>query len=203
MGALERFLHDDPEPTPILVKAALAHAQFETIHPFLDGNGRLGRLLITLLLVSEGVLSRPLLYLSLYLKRHRDVYYDRLQRVRSDGAWEEWLTFFLDGVTEVARSTTETTMQLVALIEADRQRIHTVGRGAATAARAHEALIAGVVSRPVEVAARFGISEPAVYQAFSRLEELGIAREITGRRRGRIYAYDAYLALLNEGTTSL
>src|SRR5215208_5187044 len=113
MSDLEQFMHDEPEPTPILIKAALAHAQFETIHPFLDGNGRVGRLLITLLLVAEGVVDRPLLYLSLYLKRHRDVYYDHLQRIRLDGTWEDWLAFFLDGVIEVAQSTTNTTKRLV------------------------------------------------------------------------------------------
>jgi Fic family protein len=106
MGALELFLHDEPTETPILIKAALAHAQFETIHPFLDGNGRVGRLLITLLLCSQGVLSRPLLYLSLYLKRHRDTYYDHLQRIRTEGAWEDWLEFFLEGVIDVAKSAT-------------------------------------------------------------------------------------------------
>lgn len=201
MGALERFLHDDPVRTPVLVKAALAHAQFETIHPFLDGNGRLGRLLVTLLLIAEGVIDRPLLYLSLYLKRHRDAYYEHLQRVRTHGEWEPWLGFFLDGVTEVARSTTDTTRRLVRLIEADRRRIHALGRGAATATLVHEQLIAEVVGRPAEVAERIGRSEPPVYQAFARLEELGIAREVTGRQRGRAYVYDSYLALLNEGTT--
>lgn len=113
MGALERFLHDDPVQTPILLKAALAHAQFETVHPFLDGNGRVGRLLITLLLCSEGVLSRPLLYLSLYLKRNRDAYYERLQAVRTESAWEQWLEFFLEGVVEVAESATQTAQRIV------------------------------------------------------------------------------------------
>jgi len=198
MGALEKFLHDDPVATPVLVKAALAHAQFETIHPFLDGNGRLGRLLITLLLIAEGVLERPLLYLSLFLKRHRDVYYDHLQRIRLEGSWEEWLAFFSDGVIDVARSTTETTRRLVSVIEQDRRRIQGLGRGAATAARVHERLIAHVIGRPAAVAAELKMSEPPVYQAFSRLEEIGIAREITRRQRGRIYVYGEYLRLLNE-----
>jgi Fic family protein len=198
MGALEKFLHNEPVKTPILIKAALGHAQFETIHPFLDGNGRLGRLLITLLLISEGVVDRPLLYLSLYLKRNRDVYYDHLQRIRLEGAWEDWLTFFLDGVIEVAESTTQTTKLLVAMIERDRKRIQDLGRGAATAARVHDRLIAHVVGRPAFVADELKMSEPPVYQAFARLEELGIAREITGRQRGRIYVYDEYLSLLSE-----
>ncbi|MDP9385112.1 MAG: Fic family protein [Actinomycetota bacterium] len=202
IGALERFLHDDPVKTPVLIKAALSHAQFETIHPFLDGNGRVGRLLITLLLIAEGVLDRPLLYLSLYLKRHRDIYYDHLQRVRLEGAWEDWLTFFLEGLTEVAESTTETTKRLVAMIERDRRRIQQLGRGAATAARVHDRLIAHVVGRPAVVAGELGMSEPPAYQAFARLEELGLAREITGRQRGRIYVYEEYLQLLNADTAA-
>ena len=135
MGALEKFLHNDPVKTPVLVKAALAHAQFETIHPFLDGNGRVGRLLITLLLCAEEqqVMSRPLLYLSLYLKRNRDEYYTRLQRVRTHGEWEEWLRFFLEGVNEVAASATDTTRRLLALVEADRQVIHGLGRASGSA----------------------------------------------------------------------
>jgi len=201
IGAMERFLHDDPVRTPILIKAALSHAQFETIHPFLDGNGRVGRLLITLLLMADGVLERPLLYLSLYLKRHRDVYYDHLQRVRLEGAWEDWVAFFLDGLIDVAASTTESTKRLVAMIERNRRRIQGLGRGAPTAARVHDRLIALVIGRPANVARELEMSEPPVYQAFTRLEELGIAREITGKQRGRVYVYDEYLALLNADTT--
>src|SRR5215212_1326748 len=200
MGALERFLHDDPEPTPVLTKAALAHVQFETIHPFLDGNGRVGRLLITLLLCSEGVLRRPLLYLSLYFKQHRDVYYDLLERVRTEGAWEEWLRFFLEGVAVVAESTTDVVRRLAAIVERDRQLVHGLGRGAATAHRVHELAAELVIVGAPSASARLGLSEPAVYGALRRLEEAGILREMTGRRRGRLYAYDAYLAVLNEGT---
>lgn len=201
MSNLERFLHDDPEPTPILVKAALAHAQFETIHPFLDGNGRVGRLLITLLLISEQVVRRPLLYLSLYLKQNRDDYYDHLQRVRSEGAWEEWLRFFLEGVIEVAESTTELTQRIVTLIERDRQRIQALGRAAPTAMRVHDLVSRYVVVRATRAAQVLEISEPPVYGAIARLEELGILREVSGRQRGKIFVYDEYLALLNEGTT--
>ena len=200
MGALERFVNDRPLPTPVLIKAALAHAQFETIHPFLDGNGRLGRLLVTLLLVADGVLRQPLLHLSLYLKRHRDDYYDHLQRTRTEGAWEAWLRFFLDGVTEVATATTKTTTDLVALVEGDRQRVQQLGRASATAVRVHDRLVREIVGRPADIAGALGLSEPPVYQALSRLEDLGIVREITGRRRGRVYAYDQYLALLNADT---
>jgi Fic family protein len=201
MSDLEKFLHDDPEPTPVLIKAALAHAQFETIHPFLDGNGRLGRLLITLMLVEDGVLKRPLLYLSLFLKQNRDAYYDLLQQTRTEGAWEDWLRFFLDGIVEVATSTTETTGRIVNMIERDRQRIHELGRSAATAGRVHD-LAARFVAVRVPWAARgLGLSEPPVYAAVARLEELGILREVTGRQRGKLYVYDKYLELLNEGTT--
>jgi Fic family protein len=201
MSNLEKFLHNDPEPTPILVKGAVAHAQFETIHPFLDGNGRLGRLLITLLLAADGVLRRPLLYLSLFLKQNRDAYYDHLQRVRTEGAWEAWLGFFLEGVVEVASSTTGTTRDIVTMIELDRQRIQTFGRGAATAARVHDFACRFVVLRAPRVAENLGLSEPPVYAAIGRLEEIGILREVTGRQRGKLYAYDQYLRLLNEGTT--
>lgn len=198
MGALELFLHGQPIETPILVKAALAHAQFESIHPFLDGNGRVGRLLITLLLCAEGVLSRPLLYLSLYLKRHRDTYYSHLQRVRTEGAWEEWLDFFLEGVIEVAESATATTTRIVHLLERDRRRLHDVGRGSATALRIHDAVARYVVMGVPRTAEQLQLSEPTVYGGVRRLEQLGILREITGRRRDRLYVYDEYLQLLNE-----
>jgi Fic family protein len=201
MGELEKFLHDQPERTPILIKAALAHAQFESIHPFLDGNGRVGRLLITLLLVADGVLKGPLLYLSLYLKQNRDDYYDHLQRIRTDGAWEGWLRFFLEGVVEVAESTTATTRDLVNMIERDRHTIHQFGRGAATAARLHDLASRFVVFRPTVAADALGLSAPPVYSAVNRLEEAGILREVTGRQRGKLYVYDKYLARLNEGTT--
>ena len=200
MSELERFLHDLPEPTPLLIKAALAHVQFETIHPFLDGNGRVGRLLITLLLVDQGVLRRPLLYLSLYLKRNRDSYYECLQRVRTEGAWEDWLRFFLQGVVDVAESTAETTRGIVEMIERDRGRIHEFGRGAATALRVHDLAVKRVVVKPPTAAESLGLSEPPVYAAIARLEESGILREETGRARGKTYVYGEYMDILNEGT---
>jgi len=193
MGDLERFLHAD---TPILIRAALAHAQFETIHPFLDGNGRVGRLLITLLLTSEGVLQQPLLYLSLHFKRHRDVYYERLQAVRTEGAWEEWIEFFLEGVIAVSSSATETARRIRTLMDRDREKIHRLGRGAASALRVHElagrrpALTARVASE------QLGLSFQTSNAALVRLEQAGILREVSGRRRGRVFVYDAYLELL-------
>lgn len=202
MGALEKFLHDDPEPTPILIKAALAHAQFETIHPFLDGNGRVGRLLITLLLCSPDtrVLSRPLLYLSLYLKRHREVYYDHLQRVRMRGGWEDWVRFFLEGVIDVARSATDTTRRIVELIEQDRARVHGLGRASGSAARTHDLAVREVVLTIPETALRIGVSEPTAAKALAHLVSLGVLEEITGRTRNKVFVYRKYLTLLQEGT---
>jgi Fic family protein len=201
MGDLEKFLHDRPEPTPILVKAALAHAQFETIHPFLDGNGRVGRLLITLLLcVEPKVLSQPLLYLSLYLKRNRDEYYDRLQRTRTEGAWEDWLRFFLEGVIEVAGSATDTTRRLLQLVEDDRGRVHALGRASGSASRLHELVVREIGISIPWAAETLRLSEPTVSKAAQHLVDLEILREVTGRARGKIFIYSNYLAILNEGT---
>jgi Fic family protein len=202
LGALEKFLHNDPVKTPILIKAALAHAQFETIHPFLDGNGRVGRLLITLLLCADEqqVTSRPLLYLSLYLKRNRDEYYTRLQRVRTHGEWEEWLRFFLDGVNEVAASATETTRRLLALVEEDRRMIHSLGRASGSALRLHELAVRQVALRIPEAARGLSLSQVTVANTASHLERLGILREVTGRSRNKLFAYQKYLAILTEGT---
>jgi Fic family protein len=198
MSALERFLHDEPEPTPILVKAALAHVQFETIHPFLDGNGRVGRLLITMLLCAEGVLEEPLLYLSLYFKQHRDLYYDHLQRVRTEGAWEEWLAFFLEGVIAVAGSATDTARRIRDLVDRDRAVVNGFGRSAGSAVRVHEHAAQRIVVTAGGTASSLGLSVPTVNAALARLGDAGILREVTGRRRGRVFAYADYLALLQE-----
>jgi Fic family protein len=203
MGDLERFLHDDTAPPPLLVKAALAHAQFETIHPFLDGNGRVGRLLITLLLCREQVLSRPLLYLSLYFKRHRDVYYERLQRVRTHGEWEAWLAFFLEGVAAVAQETTETTQRVVQMVERDRQVVARFGRAAGSASQLYELAVRRVVVTPATAAGATTLSGPPIHAALRRLQDAGILREITGRQRGKVYVYDEYLTLLSAGTEPL
>lgn len=201
MSDLEKFLHDDPVATPILFKAGLVHAQFETIHPFLDGNGRLGRLLVTLLLCGEDrVLSKPLLYLSLYLKRNRDEYYERLQRVRTDGEWEEWLRFFLVGIVEVADSAAETTRRLLALVDRDRQRIQTIGRAGASAARVHEVAVQELVLRIPQVARALETNEVTVGNAIRNLEQLGIVAETTGRTRNKRFVYVEYLRVIEEGT---
>jgi Fic family protein len=202
MGALEKFIHNDPIKTPILVKAALGHAQFETIHPFLDGNGRVGRLLITLLLCAEEqqVMSRPLLYLSLYLKRNRDEYYNHLQRIRTHGEWEHWLKFFLEGVNDVAKSATDTTQRLLTLVDEDRRAIHGLGRASGSALRLHELSIRQVVFRIPEAARELALSEVTVANTAAHLEKLGIVREVTGRSRNRLFVYSKYLAVLEEGT---
>lgn len=206
MADLENFLNTAEAPMPILVRAALAHSQFETIHPFLDGNGRIGRLLVTLLLCADrepperAPLSRPLLYLSLYLKQHRDEYYERLQRVRTDDAWEAWVSFFLSGVIDVAEQATDTTGRLIRMIEQDRADLHDLGRAAGSAQLVHGLLARDVVLSIPSAARELPVSEPTVASAITNLQRLGITREMTGRRRGRLYAYDRYLAILNEGT---
>lgn len=203
MGALERFLHDEPARTPTLIKAALSHVQFETIHPFLDGNGRVGRLLVTLLLCAEGALAEPMLYLSLYLKAHRDEYYDLLQRVRFEGVWEEWLRFFLDGVVATAEQATETARRILALFDADRARIEALGRAAGSALRVHEFLRRKPITTGRRIQEAVSLSAPAVSTALRNLESLGIVREVSGRRWNRLFAYEAYLSILSEGTEPL
>lgn len=152
------------------------------------------------MLVDQGVLRRPLLYLSLYLKRNRDAYYEHLQQVRTAGAWEAWLRFFLEGVVEVAESTAATTRQIVEMIERDRARIHELGRAAGTALRVHDLAVKRVVVKPRKAAQALDMSEPPVYGAIARLEEVGILREVTGRARGKTYIYGEYMDTLNEGT---
>lgn len=203
MGSLEKWLHDQPERTSPLLKAALAHVQFETIHPFLDGNGRLGRLMVTLLLCVEGVLREPLLYLSLYLKKNRDTYYGWLDRVRTKGEWEGWVGFFADGVTETASGAVSTAQRLVKLFKRDHDRIQELGRTASSVLRVHGALRARPVESIAQIASSTGMSVPAVTKSLVALQELRIARELTGRRRNRLFGYSAYLRILEEGTEPL
>jgi Fic family protein len=203
MSVLEKFLHDDPERTPALIKAALAHVQFETIHPFLDGNGRLGRLLITFLLCAEGALAEPLLYLSLYFKTHRQRYYELLQQVRTEGDWEAWLRFFLDGVTVTAEQASNTARRILHLFEQDRGRIETIGRAAASALRVHQLMRKKPLVSVPRAATELGLTPPTVAAALQHLQRLGIVREVTGRQRDRLFVYSAYLAILNEGTEPL
>ena len=199
MGLLEKFLHDDPVKTPLLIKAALAHVQFETIHPFLDGNGRVGRLLIALLLCADEALSEPMLYLSLYFKANRDAYYELLQRVRTDGDWEAWLDFFLRGVIETTEQATNTAKRIMGLFTADRTKVEALGRPAASALRVYDILQKRVALSIPKAAKQLGISQPTVTSAIVHLVKLGIAQEATGRKRKKLYVYDAYLKILNEG----
>ncbi len=203
MSDLERFLHVDDNGLPLLLRAGLAHVQFETIHPFLDGNGRVGRLLIALMLHHDGVLREPLLYLSLYFKQHRDDYYGLLNEVRHRGNWEAWLEFFLDGVAETAEGAVETAQRLLTLFQDDHTRIQRVGRAAGSAIRVHQVLRERPITPLQALADRAGLSFPTASAGMSILEELDIARELTGKKRNRLFGYDRYLAILAEGTQPL
>ena len=200
MGALELFLHDQPEATPPLLKAALAHVQFETIHPFLDGNGRLGRLMIALLLCEKKVLREPMLYLSLFFKTHRPAYYELLNRVRTDGDWEAWLDFFAEAVAVTAGQAVDTVQRLDALARQDRQRIQGLRRAAGSALRVHHELLRRPVSTSRAVEKQTGLSHVTVNKTLDHLSRLGLVRELTGHKRNRVFSYPAYLAILNEGT---
>ncbi|MDX1972917.1 MAG: Fic family protein [Candidatus Sumerlaeia bacterium] len=199
MAALERFLHEDASYSALL-KAAYAHVQFETIHPFLDGNGRLGRLLIALILHQEKVLRQPLLYLSLFFKTHRSHYYDLLTRVREEGDWEAWLNFFLEGVEVTATAVVETTLQLLELFRKDRLRVEESGRAAANALRVFEGFLRRPINSINTLSIQTELSFPTVARALELLANQGIVKEITGRQRGRLYVYTEYLELLNQGT---
>jgi Fic family protein len=200
MAHFERFMHDENVPYPALVKAALAHVQFETIHPFLDGNGRIGRLLIALFLHHSKILSQPLLYLSLYFKQNRADYYRLLDLVRSEGEWEALIDFFLEGVEQTAAGAVQTAQRLVQLFEADRQHIQELGRITATALRISGALRERPIMTLKDACNRTGLSFPAASKGLDALINLRIAKEITGQQRNRVFAYDRYLAILNEGT---
>ena len=200
MSDLERFLHDQPEPTPTLLKAALAHVQFETIHPFLDGNGRLGRLLITLLLCDQHVLKEPMLYLSLYFKTHRQYYYELLDRVRHTGDWEAWLLFFAEAVTVTATQALETAQQLHALSERHRELIHGLGRASASALQVHRVLMQRPIVSVGAVAELTGLTFVTANRALGHLQELGVVAELTGQRRNRLFSYTSFIEALDRGT---
>jgi len=203
MSDLEAFLHEKESGLPVIVKAGLAHLQFETIHPFLDGNGRLGRLLITLYLCTDGVLEEPLLYLSLYLKTHRRTYYALLQEVREYGRWEAWLEFFLAGVRDVARQAHEAARQIAAMFKNDAEKIGSLGRAAPIARRVHEVMQQRPLLTIAKTAELAQTTFPTAMNALQNLAALGIVSEITGQRRGRVFAYAQYLQILSEGTEPL
>jgi Fic family protein len=200
LGALEKFLHHDPVKQPLLIRAALAHVQFETIHPFLDGNGRLGRLLITLLLCAEGALRQPLLYLSLYFKQNRQRYYELLQDVRRFGNWEAWLMFFMEAVLQTATEAAVTAQALTAIVAEDEKRIRGLGRPAASALRVHYLLRGRPIVTIASASSELDLTTPTVTASLKHLEKLGIVKETTGGRYRRLYAYSHYLNILNSGT---
>ncbi len=199
MSKLELFLHDQPEATPVLLKAALTHVQFETIHPFLDGNGRLGRLLITLLLCEQNVLREPMLYLSLYFKTHRQTYYELLNRVRQNGVWEIWLEFFADAVIFTAKQAIDTVQRLKYMAENDRLTIQKLGRSANSALRLHHELLRRPITTAKTLERDTGLSYVTVNKTLTHLIRLEIVRELSGRKRNRIFSYSSYIQILNEG----
>jgi Fic family protein len=200
MNALELFLHNERSNLPVLIKAALVHVQFETIHPFLDGNGRLGRLLITFLLCASGVLREPILYLSLYFKQHRPAYYELLDRVRAKGDWEAWLDFFLTGVRDTATQGAAAAQRILEVFAEDLREIEELGRPAASALRVFEHIQRNPIMSIPDAAGKIGASAPTVAKSVEHLRRLGILREKTGRQRHRLFVYQRYLAILNEGT---
>jgi Fic family protein len=203
LSDFERFIHDQADQLPVLIKAALAHVQFETIHPFLDGNGRLGRLLITLILCMDGTITEPILYLSLYFKARRQDYYDLLNRVRTHGDWESWIAFFLDGVTEVASGATASAKRIIDVFAEDTTRIQEQGRRASTILRVHSYFQRQPYSGVAKAASTIGLSFPATSKAIDSLIAMGILQEVSGRARDRIFAYSRYLAVLSEGAAPL
>ncbi len=193
LASLERFLNDEPEPVPPLLKAALVHVQFETIHPFLDGNGRIGRLLIVLQLVADGVLREPMLYPSLYFKRHRALYYELLNDVRLRGDWERWLDFFAEGIEASATQAVATANALLALVNADRDRIARLGRAAPSALAVHQALQRQPISTATSLVKATGLTAATVNKSLAHLETIGVVGELTNRQRGRVFSYGKYV----------
>ncbi len=200
LNQLELFLHDEETGLPLLVKAGLIHVQFETIHPFLDGNGRLGRLLITFLLCAKGALREPILYLSLYFKTNRAAYYELLDRVRTKGDWEAWLDFFLVGVRDTSDQAAHAAREILQLFAEDQKKIETLGRPAASVLRVFQHMQRNPIVAIPSAAKRIGISAPTVAKSLGHMIDLGILEETTGRERHRLFVYRRYLNILNEGT---
>ncbi len=199
----EKFLHDDSSQLPILIKAAIAHVQFETIHPFLDGNGRLGRLLITLILCDKGILQKPLLYLSLYLKSNRQEYYDFLQSVRETGDWESWIKFFLDGVADTAVQATDTAQNIMSLFKEDLEKIESSGKQSVSILAINNYFQQNPISETNQIKKACKVSLPTVLRSLEILEKLNIIKEMTGNSRNKIFVYTKYLDILSLGTEPL
>ena len=195
MWKLEEFLHD--ESIPLLIKVALMHVQFETIHPFLDGNGRTGRLLITLLLCDGGMLKLPLLYLSYYFKSYRQYYYDLLNSTRENGDWERWLDFFLDAIIETAKESNSVILKLHEQIQSDRKKISSLGRGGVSALAVHQAMLRHPIADIAKLKEMTGLVDATIGSALRRLLELDIIEETTGNRRNRLFCYNRYMDKLS------
>lgn len=200
LDSFEKFLHDEKIKLPVLIKAALAHVQFETIHPFLDGNGRLGRLLITFILCSNGILKQPLLYLSLYFKANRQAYYDHLQSVRETGDWEAWIKFFLVGVIDTANQAIETAQNIVKLFNRDRAEIEASGNSTSAIITIYTYLQHHPISNTTSIREKTGLSQPTVMRSLLVLENIGTVKEITGKERHKVFVYSKYLDILKKGT---
>ena len=201
MAAFENFINDVPARTPTLLKAALAHAQFETIHPFRDGNGRLGRLLITLLLCAEDALKEPTLYLSLYFKTNRQTYYDKLQRIRTHGDWEGWLRFFLEGVLETVSKAEELASAMLAMFdEHEKQLVRNLGIRSSSALRVHQFMRRQPIFSTPKAAKGSGLTAPTVTSCIKEMRRLRMVREVKTTKRPRLYAYQPYIELLSERT---
>lgn len=202
MSNLQRYIHSNDHANSALSRVGLSHVQFETIHPFLDGNGRVGRILIALQLCHEGLLREPLLYLSLHFKWNQNDYYSFLNAVRHRGDWEAWLRFFFDGITETSRHAISAAKRLNDLFRVNSRRIGKFGRFKSSALLVHQALELRPISTLKLISAETGLSIPAVTNGMSALEQIGIAREITNLKRNRIYSYSEYLSILNEDLDS-
>ena len=198
LGELESFLHDESLNLTPLIKAALAHVQFETIHPFLDGNGRIGRLMIPLILWSEGVLIEPILYISLYFKGNRMQYYDKLAAVRVTGDWEEWVSFFADAVLETAADGAALIERISALVREHGTRIEKLGRVSRSVLKVFQALQLRPMLTVASACEITGLVPNTVLKCFGKLFELGVVREVTGKRRSRIFAYGPLLDLVTD-----
>lgn len=204
MSNLEFYLNDKYGKFPTLIKAAVSHVQFETIHPFLDGNGRTGRLLITFLLCAEGLLQKPVLYLSLYFKKHRRTYYELLNRVRDQAeGWEAWVEFFLEGVVETAQEAIESTKAITDLFDKDRAKMKTLKRAMPGALKAFEYLQRKALVTIPKLAQVLEVSQPTATAALKNLKELRIVKEISGKKRDKLFSYEAYLNILKQDTEPL
>lgn len=200
MGNLEKFIHDMKSVTPVLLKAAISHVQFETIHPFLDGNGRLGRLLISLLLYENKVLQKPLLYLSLYFKIHRQTYYEHLTNVRINGDWEKWIDFFAEAVIHTSNQAVNTAKNLIALINDHEAKVNSMGRASSTALVVYRCFVKQPVLNANAIQTQTSLSAATIHSSLENLIKLGILEEVSQKKRNKIFVYKEYINILNEGT---